>query len=432
VCFGQQNFKLSHCSKQVTVDFEILKRDPSKAMRYSTSVWKIEGNKRTLIDSGPSSNLSENKDPTPSQFRFKGDGEYEIEVTAALKGSDETTASVRKTIRFEPKIRGLIVGVARYDNGTNNPRDQDTKIRNLLFADQDAASFSKFLHTFFGIDAPPLLNHDADKNTILRRLEDLRGNDSLCEGDLLVFYFSGHTLVDDNSIRYVGTADADLDHINRGLSFEELYLHLKQISANKLVILDSCFSGLAIDTSPVPPPDVLEKGKALVVSHGKVVTDVPIPTPSEEQVRFVRQLVENFPGESFLVGAAEGNHEAQEGMLKKVNGKWVMTPDWTPDEVSEKSKGHGLYTYEVLSELERHMAKGHKHEDFADDDLGDSRFSTDQACYVDFDEAHKAATHILTSDPTFKKLQQRPQSYLFVTPLPSKFDDAVVSGSDQH
>lgn len=90
---------------------------------------------------------------------------------------------------------------------------------------------------------------------ILNTLDRISLNSN--ENDITIFYFSGHGLKEDGSI-LVGTTDyregktlLDLNKINKDYLIKPIQIKekLSKIKGNKLIIVDSCFSGFFYDDS---------------------------------------------------------------------------------------------------------------------------------------------------------------------------------------
>ena len=128
----------------------------------------------------------------------------------------------------------LFVGIDRYKNGITELKCAVNDAKGLSLA------FSKA--QFDTVDS--LLNEDAHCETVLGRVEELVAD--LEQGDLFVFYFSGHGRQFDQTHYLVGpTARAAAQFVHRGsVSIPELIAISDKPGINRLFILDCCRSNV--------------------------------------------------------------------------------------------------------------------------------------------------------------------------------------------
>ena len=132
---------------------------------------------------------------------------------------------------------GLFVGIDRYKNGITELKCAVNDAKGLSLA------FSKA--QFDTVDS--LLNEDAHCETVLGRVEELVAD--LKQGDLFVFYFSGHGRQVEGTHYLVGpTARAAAQFVRRGsVSIPELIAISDKPGINRLFILDCCRSNILAD-----------------------------------------------------------------------------------------------------------------------------------------------------------------------------------------
>lgn len=142
-----------------------------------------------------------------------------------------------------PNIWVVIAGVAEY---------QDENIPNLNFTTNDAYSLADFYKHPSGGSIPSenlilLTNEKATKENILNALN--KNFQKAKEKDLIVFYFSGHGLINEktNNQFYLLPYDYVSENWETAIYYNEIKeLFLKSRANRKLWIMDACHSGAAI------------------------------------------------------------------------------------------------------------------------------------------------------------------------------------------
>jgi hypothetical protein len=163
------------------------------------------------------------------------------------KGDDkeeEEGEGIRKARRF-----AVLVGVNKY-------QDYD-QIPTLAGAENDAEELRKRLITnndFEVLDGHLLLGEHATRTAILRAVSDIFRNDRNTE--LVLFYFSGHGVVDENQEGYIAPYDMyPKDPFVSGIRMEDLKYLIERSNSktNAAIILDCCYAGIATkDTKALP------------------------------------------------------------------------------------------------------------------------------------------------------------------------------------
>ena len=117
---------------------------------------------------------------------------------------------------------------------------------NLDYAAKDATDvislFQKYAQTFGETYVKQILDTNATKQQILAVKDLLKQSKS---DDLVILFFAGHGLLDEQFDYYFATTDIDFNHPSeRGLLYEEIEALLDDIPARKkLLLMDTCHSG---------------------------------------------------------------------------------------------------------------------------------------------------------------------------------------------
>jgi hypothetical protein len=294
-------------------------------------------------------------------------------------------------------------------------------------------SFAYFVTELFpNSNIKLLLNDQATLQEIQTQLLAARSPNQVCGGDLFIFYFSGHTFVSmENYRRYLGNTDLDPRNLETtALSPEDLYNALAQIEADKLVVVDSCFGGLEETSRPSDTLSKVDLGKAMLVSkNGTVENGLPPTKLQEAQLRRIRSHLAAFEGAALMFSAVDASAEAQEMFLVddgSGDGKRVPTllpPD--PSASADQIKGHGLYTYYLLTALQHQMIKKHHHGTWhLDDGYGEERYSPDNLCLVDLNLANAKVREVLEKSDAFH--------YYYLLPPPGDHAAIALSGIFTH
>ncbi len=252
--------------------------------------------------------------------------------------------------------------------------------------------------------------------------QDVEGGDDLCEDDLFIFYFSGHTFADNyDDLRWIGTWDIDvINDPGNALTYPQLISYLQPIKANKLIVLDSCFSGFQrsysreVASAAAGDPN---GSKVETLKDGQFRRDI-VPISSGLLLNNMRRNFDDLKGKNVLYSAAEQDIQAREiAILASAdeNGSHVvMTND---PKAQNAAAGHGLYTYFLFRALEEQMAKGHKHTDFAEDGDAAKLWATDAKCHLDLTKAFtEVNSEVAELESHLKQKLQRPTEFAS-TPL---------------
>jgi hypothetical protein len=328
-------------------------------------------------------------DPLPQaadniHIPYQGSGNFSVMVSVYAEGRDPVTlTSPVRHLGDSVRVTALLVGVSHYAS---------TSIPQLTHSDEDAKSFDTFLKAIFpdGLQTTlltsdasdpskkPTVKNIADAFSAERFASNARSND-----DWFIFYFSGHGVVGSDeatvgnkgavATHYLSTTlldPTDLD--TTAIPIEEIFSWVRNIKAgNKIVILDSCFSGSSKrfhpgSTGRSGAKDVPPKGRSHKVAYvfGKGVVD-PYEFASRNPNTGTGDLLafketaekEDADGKRDLyLSAAFSDHEAEEGFEQYSQPGLDFTPsDEEKDE--QKAYGHGLYTFVLLWNLLSQLPK---------------------------------------------------------------------------
>jgi uncharacterized protein YjbI with pentapeptide repeats len=138
----------------------------------------------------------------------------------------------------EAKRKALIVGVSYYTS---------SRLDELDFCKNDGQQMYELLASLgYEISENNKLIGNVEGEKVRDKIHDFFGDSYINPDDTLLFYYSGHGILDVDGT-YLASSDIDPDKpYRRGFSFEELSKMMeKSISTRVVVILDCCYSGAA-------------------------------------------------------------------------------------------------------------------------------------------------------------------------------------------
>ena len=166
-------------------------------------------------------------------------------ATVRLSGiqttSGETADGTTLDDALKPTLYALLIGVSAYDNPSYN----------LGYAAQDATGLAAALMSQKGkfykdVQAKVLTDKDATSIGVKRGLLWLQKQ--MTSRDLAVVFAAGHGLTDAQGRFWFLTADADLDALTvSAVSQDDFSLKLFELPGKKLLFLDACHSGAALN-----------------------------------------------------------------------------------------------------------------------------------------------------------------------------------------
>jgi hypothetical protein len=309
-------------------------------------------------------------------------------------------------------VTALVVGISQYTSAS---------IPQLIHSDEDAKSFNTFLQATIpdGLQTTLLTSDASDplKKPTVKNISDAISAEKLAphspsNDDWFIFYFSGHGVVGSNesvvgnkgavATHYLSTTLLDPANLDTtAITIEDIFDWIRHLPAgNKIVILDSCFSGSSkrfhtASTVASGARGVLPRARSYKVAYilGKGLVD-PYEFASRNPNKGSGDLLvfkdtvgreEQDSRRALYLSAAFADHEAEEGFEQYSQPGLDFTPsDEEKDE--QKPYGHGLYTFvllwNLLSQLPRdavlpEILKGQK-----------PLSSAVGPCQIDFSSAH--------------------------------------------
>lgn len=163
---------------------------------------------------------------------------------------------------MEGKRKALVIGISEYT---------DQSLPKLDFCKNDGNEMYKTLIELgYEIPQNQKIIGEANKKTIEDTIIDFFRDESVSTSDTLLFYFSGHGVLDGYGGRFFANTDVSstLPEKN-GVRFEMLNEQMgKSIADKKIAILDCCFSGGAVASLTGKSGDNLEKEAEDLGSEG--------------------------------------------------------------------------------------------------------------------------------------------------------------------
>jgi uncharacterized caspase-like protein len=155
------------------------------------------------------------------------------------------------------KRLAIIVGVNKYY--------ADSEIPELSGAENDAQEICQRLTTagnFIVQKNHLLIGRDATRNSIIKAISDIFRKD-VNDCSLVIFYFSGHGIIDESNEGYIAPYDMDPeDPFVCGINMEEIknVISKSKNKASVAMILDCCYAGIATKNSKgMAPPETKTK-----------------------------------------------------------------------------------------------------------------------------------------------------------------------------
>jgi len=208
-----------------------------------------------------------------------GDNQITLLATNPARGRAETMRFIRNAVTAQKTgLHGLAIGVDNYDEHRKADTVGLRSFGNLKFAGADAIAFQKTVRTYLGEgrqfsngDLPLMLDASVGREALMGSLADLKKQQAAGKvrpDDLLVVFFAGHGDLLTNGGQVLPVkADGRGFAADSGrfvfccpnyaparpeatsLSGEELFDRLANINCRKLVFLDACHSGGAVEAN---------------------------------------------------------------------------------------------------------------------------------------------------------------------------------------
>lgn len=163
----------------------------------------------------------------------------EANIHLVYKKADKPNTAANK-----PNAYLLVIGISNYMDGSlklNLPA-KDANDFGAIFKQQEGNSYNK-------VEVKSLSNSDATKANILDAFDWL-SNKTYGKEDVVMIFFAGHGVNDNNNIYYMLPFDANIEKLRSTcVNFEELRQTISGIKAKVLVFLDACHSGNVMSNS---------------------------------------------------------------------------------------------------------------------------------------------------------------------------------------
>lgn len=393
VCFDPAPLVINHCKGEIELHFQVglFPFDNGELPPYYFTYQIVKDgvaretqnplqNKFLLSQPDPFSQLGD----AASLVDYDGLGQYSVNVSVFAQGREAVTfASPTVPLDDPVHVVAVVIGVSTYTS---------QGIPQLLHPDEDARSVDAFLKAVFPTTLTETLftsdSADPARKPTVKNISDAMASEAqaphACSvNDWFIFYFSGHGIVGSNeatvgsrgavATHYLSTNLLDPGNLDgTAIPIEHLFSWIRDIkSGNKIVVLDSCFSGsskqpLASSPGGQSGKSAINRRKSLKVAYiyKKSFVDpydfenrnprkgngdllVFDSTPKQEEADSKRAL---------YLSASASDHEAEEGFEQYSDKTLSFYP--SDDETDEqKPFGHGLYTFVFLWNLISQLPK---------------------------------------------------------------------------
>lgn len=163
---------------------------------------------------------------------------------------------------MQGKRKALIISISEY---------KDESLSQLDFCKNDGEEmYNTLINLGYEISENQKIVGKADKKTVEDAIFDFFRDKTITPSDTLLFYFSGHGVLDGYGGRFFASTDVSSSIPERnGIRFELLNEQMEKSNADKkIAILDCCFSGGAVPTLTGKAGDDLEKEAEDLGSEG--------------------------------------------------------------------------------------------------------------------------------------------------------------------
>ena len=396
ICFDDPPLVVNHCTREIELHFSVglLPFDngirPPYYFTYQLARGGVQdklenplNDKPLLTGADPLSQI-----PDAVHIPYRGPSDIAVTITVHAEGRDAETRTSNLVHISDPLlVTAIVVGVSKYSSPS---------VPQLSHADDDARSFDEFLKALFPQTLSSTLltsDNDVSKQPTLNHINDAITDEKLAphscsNDDWFIFYFSGHGVVGSNeaivgekgavATHYLSTSSLDPANLpTTALPIEDLLHEMRHLPAgNKIIILDSCFSGSSKRFHSSSTSDsqstkgaltqertVTRSYKVAYIYHKSVVDpyEFGIKNPqrgSGDLLAFkeVPEEEETDSRRALYLSASMSDHEAEEGFEQYSENRLSFTPS-DDEKEAEKPLGHGLYTFTVLWNLLAQLPK---------------------------------------------------------------------------
>jgi hypothetical protein len=248
-------------------------------------------------------------------------GELEIRPFHMSFSQEEKDSIIEEETGEKAKRLAIVVGVNKYQEYSQIPI--------LAGAENDAEELRRRLTTnnnFQILDGHFLVGEDATRSSILKAISDVFRNE--VDAELVIFYFSGHGILDENQEGYIAPYDMyPKDPFVSGIKMEDLKYVIERSNnkANVAIILDCCYAGIVTKGTKALPD---ENKKNLYVTQLQKLGQTPV-NDDETKPRRAK----------FILASSEGNAESRE------------KNDCVHTDISRPPHAHGAFSFHLLEGL---------------------------------------------------------------------------------
>ncbi len=392
ICFNDPPLTVDHCKGMIDLHFrvELLPFENGiKPAYYFTYQLSTNGVLDKIEDPLDGKFLVTESDPflqtdAVVNIPYEHPEKVSVIVTVYAEGRTSVTATSSITpLDDSVRVTALTIGISHYALDV---------IPQLIHPDDDAKAFDTFLKAVIpqGLHTTLLTSDavDASKQPTVQNIADVITNEKLApyacsNDDWFIFYFSGHGVVGSNeqlvgnkgavATHYLSTALLDPSNLDAtAIPIEDILHWIRHLPAgNKVVILDSCFSGSSKRLQSTSASNSAQKGALLRAKSNKVayVFGKNVVDPYEFASRNpsskggdllvfkeVATQEERDQRRGLFLSASVADHVAEEGFEQYGEPGLTFTP--ADDESDEQKRyGHGLYTFVLLWNLLAQMPK---------------------------------------------------------------------------
>lgn len=188
-----------------------------------------------------------------------------VSATNGLSSLRETVEITRTGESGAADLYFVGIGVRQYDDASMNLEYSDKDVR-------DALQTFRSLNRYGTIHVDTFINERVTTNNLLGVKERLLNSKA---EDMVVVFYSGHGLVDQQMDYYLSTHDVDFTNPSgKGLPFETLISWLDSVPAQKqLVLIDACHSGELDETNTSFNPGTQKQTFGAKMGLGELVVE---------------------------------------------------------------------------------------------------------------------------------------------------------------
>jgi uncharacterized protein YjbI with pentapeptide repeats len=205
--------------------------------------------------------------------------------------------------------KALIIGLSDYE-----------KLQSLDFCIRDGESMTDMLRSLeYYVPTENVIVGNIEGENLRKVILDFFITDTVEEDDTLLFYFSGHGVLDSDGDGYLCSSDIDPDSpIRKGFAFDDLTNIMNKSRSKKIVLLlDCCYSGTAriskgkmISPAELGKTAIQKSSKALRHVRGRCILAACSGTEEAYILREYGQSIFTY----YIIKGLEGNENSIDNM----------------------------------------------------------------------------------------------------------------------